>query len=80
MLDAYVETIAAINGNTLIWPAKKRPALLSALELYGLPAAMDTAEKERMRRLILERSDYREEERREIGTIIGRMSSRSPNC
>jgi DNA polymerase-1 len=66
VLDAYVETIAAINGNTLIWPAKKRPGLLSALELYGLPAAMDTEEKERMRRLILERSDYREDERREI--------------
>src|SRR5580704_15470218 len=66
VLDAYVETIAAINGNTLIWPAKKRPGLLSALELYGLPAAMDTEEKERMRRLILERSDYREDERCEI--------------
>ena len=51
VLDAYVETIAAINGNTLIWPAKKRPGPLSALELYGLPAAMDTEEKERMRRL-----------------------------
>ena len=29
VLDAYVETIAAINGNTLIWPAKNgRPCLV----------------------------------------------------
>ena len=38
VLDLYVETIAAINGRTDIWPHKGRPGLLAALELHGLPA------------------------------------------
>jgi hypothetical protein len=66
VLDAYVETIAAINGNTAVWAQKKRPSLLEALELFGLAAGMDTQEKERMRRLILEHSDYTNEQQREI--------------
>ena len=66
VLDVYVETIAAINGNSAIWPQKKRPSLLETLELYGLAAGMDTQEKERMRRLILEHSDYTHEQQREI--------------
>ena len=55
VLDLYVETIAAINGRTDIWPHKGRPGLLAALELQGLPALSDD-NKDAMRRLILDNS------------------------
>ena len=61
VLDLYVETIAAINGRTDIWPQKGRPGLLAALELHGLPA-MSAADKDAMRRLILEHTDYTPEQ------------------
>ena len=65
VLDLYVETIAAINGRTDIWPQKGRPGLLAALELHGLPApSADT--KTDMRRLILDHTDYTPEQWREI--------------
>jgi hypothetical protein len=66
VLDVYVETIAAINGNADIWAEKGRPGLLSALELYGLEPAMSSAEKDRMRELILTHTDYIPEQRRDI--------------
>jgi DNA polymerase I len=66
LLDAYVETIAAINGNAEIWPLKKRPGLLEALELYGFAPEMSRDEKDRIRRLILEHTEYTPEQRREI--------------
>ena len=65
VLDLYVETIAAINGRTDIWPQKGRPGLLAALELHGLPApSADT--KTDMRRLILDHTDYTAEQWRAI--------------
>ena len=53
ILDLYVETIAAINGDTTVWleeeGAKKgkkgRPGLLTALKLHGL-RAIEGEEKE----------------------------------
>ena len=65
VLDLYVETIAAINGRTDIWPHRGRPGLLAALELRGLPA-MDSGDKEAMRRLILEHTDYTPEQWQDI--------------
>jgi hypothetical protein len=74
VLDAYVETIAAVNGNANVWPPepepgqkkrKGRPGLLDACELYGLPHMLQS-EKDRMRDLILGKVDYTDEERREI--------------
>lgn len=61
VLDVYVETIAAINGNTAIWPHKGRPGLLDALELYGLEG-VSRAYKAHWRNLILSKSDYTEAE------------------
>ena len=61
VLDLYVETIAAINGRTDIWPQKGRPGLLAALELHGLPA-MAGADKDAARRLILENTVYTPEQ------------------
>jgi DNA polymerase family A len=66
VLDAYVENIATINGNTDVWPEKRRPKLPEALELHGLVATMSVEEKNRMRDLILEKMDYSEEEWRKI--------------
>jgi hypothetical protein len=66
ILDAYIETIVAINGDDGVWPEKRRPGLLNALELYGLEPAMSSEEKERLRRLILENTDYTPEQRCEI--------------
>src|SRR5215831_20887673 len=71
VLDPYVENIAAINGNTAVWPPadekkrKGRPGLLDALKLHGLPARSQE-HKDRMRDMILENEDYSPEHRREI--------------
>ena len=61
-LDVYVEVIAATNGRTDIILQEKRPGLLEALELYGLPPAMSPADKRAMRELILTRTTYSEAE------------------
>jgi DNA polymerase I len=61
VLDLYVETIASINGRTDIWPHKGRPGLLAALELHALPAS-SAENKDAMRRLIMGKEDYTEEE------------------
>jgi DNA polymerase I len=61
VLDLYVETIAAINGNTAIWPSKGRPGLLAALELHGLEG-VSRAYKDHWRNVILSKTDYTEDE------------------
>jgi hypothetical protein len=71
VLDPYVENIAAINGNTAVWPPadekkrKGRPGLLDALKLHGLPARSQE-HKDRMRDMILNNEDYTPEQRIEI--------------
>src|SRR5262245_17895184 len=62
VLDIYVETIVAINGRSDVWEGKGRPGLLGALELWGLPSRA-RQEKDRMRDLILSKSDYTNEEK-----------------
>ena len=66
MIDVYVETIAAINGNPDVWPEKRRPKLPEALELFGLTPVMPVEEKDRMRDMILGHTDYTEEQWGEI--------------
>jgi DNA polymerase I len=64
-LDLYTETIAAINGNTDVWSQTKRPGLLDALELHGL-TGMSSAEKKDMREVILNHSEYSDQQRTDI--------------
>jgi DNA polymerase I len=64
-LDLYTETIAAINGDTDVWPQKKRPGLLAAIELHGL-TGMSSAEKKDMRQVILDHSEYSHQQRTDI--------------
>jgi len=73
VVDPYVENIAAINGNTAIWPPadeknrKGPPGLLDALKLYVLPrSGRSKEEKERMRRMILDNKQYTLDQRPEI--------------
>ncbi len=65
ILDLYVENIAEINGNTDVWSEKKRPGLLTALELHGL-SSRSADRKQAMRDVILNNVDYTEEQEREI--------------
>ena len=76
VIDLYVETIAAVNGRTDVWPpldpltgkpekSSRRPGLLAALSLHGLEG-MAAAEKNRMRDVILDHTDYSNDQRREI--------------
>jgi DNA polymerase I len=65
MLDLYVETGAFLNGRLDIWPEKRRPKLIEALELFDLPS-MPKARKDAMRDLILGKEEYTEEEWRQI--------------
>src|SRR5262245_38103025 len=66
VIDVYVEVIAAINGNDAIWTQKKRPSLLEALSLYGIDYGMEASEKDRIRNLILSKTDYTPHERWDI--------------
>jgi hypothetical protein len=66
VLDLYVETIAAINGRTDVWPHKGRPSLLAALELFGLPTTIAAGEKDQMRDLILSNATYTDAQRHRI--------------
>jgi hypothetical protein len=63
VLDAYVETIAAINGQDIVGLEKKRPNILEALALFNLPSAYTKAEKDAMRDLILNNETYTNEQR-----------------
>jgi hypothetical protein len=65
VLCAYVETCAAINGQDIAGLTEKRPNILEACDLYGIPH-MAAAEKKRMRDLIMNNTEYTEEEWREI--------------
>jgi DNA polymerase-1 len=64
VLDVYVETIAAINGNDIIWMEDKRPKLPEALQLYGLSPLIDVKEKRRMIDVILGNFPYYTPEQR----------------
>jgi DNA polymerase family A len=66
VIDVYVEVIAAINGNDAMWAQKKRPSLLEALSLYGIDYGMEASEKDRIRNLILSKTNYTPDERRDI--------------
>ena len=66
VLDAFVETCAGINGLDIEGLEKKRPNILEALELFGLPSRYTKAEKEAMRQLILNHECYSAEQWIEI--------------
>jgi hypothetical protein len=67
VLDLYVETIAATNGLDIEGLKDKRPGILEALELFGLPSACTKAEKAAMRDLILDHDTYTAAEWASIG-------------
>jgi DNA polymerase-1 len=67
VLDVYVETIAAINGNDIIWMEDKRPKLPEALQLFGMMPTIDVKEKQRMIGVILDNyPNYTPEQQYEI--------------
>jgi hypothetical protein len=66
LLCTYFETCAAINGLDIIGLTEKRPGLIGACDLFGIPHSMTTEHKDRMRDLILENSNYTEAQWREI--------------
>jgi DNA polymerase family A len=65
VLCTYTETSAAINGLDIDGLTDKRPSLIEACELFGIPH-MDKERKTRMRDLILSKTEYTEEEWRDI--------------
>jgi DNA polymerase family A len=65
VLCTYTETSAAINGLDIDGLTGKRPSLLEACELFGIPH-MAKEHKTNMRDLILGKSEYSEEEWRDI--------------
>jgi DNA polymerase I len=66
LLCTYFETCAAINGLDIVGLTEKRPGLLGACDLFGIPHSMTTEHKDRMRDLILKNSNYTEAQWREI--------------
>jgi hypothetical protein len=66
LLCTYFETCAAINGLDIVGLTEKRPGLLGACDLFGIPHRMTTEHKDRMRDLILNNTDYTEAQWREI--------------
>jgi hypothetical protein len=67
VLCVYFETCAAINGLDLDGLEMKRPSLLEACDLFGVPPDdMSVEYKQYMRDLILNNTNYTEEQRREI--------------
>ena len=69
MLCTYFETSAAINGLDIDGLEKKRPSLLEACDLFGIPH-MTKEHKTRMRELILSKEEYTEEEWCEIEAYV----------
>lgn len=65
VMCTYAETSALINGLEIDGLTEKRPSLLEACDLYGIPH-MDAQRKAAMRDLILSKDDYTDEEWREI--------------
>jgi hypothetical protein len=67
VVDLYTETIAAVNGDDSVWlQDERRPGLLEALQLHGLPTRMTKEEKEYWRRAILDNTDYTLEQKKGI--------------
>jgi hypothetical protein len=69
VLCSYFETSAAVNGLPIIGLEQKRPTLLEACELFGIPH-MGAEHKQKMRDLILGNADYTAEEWQEIDTYV----------
>jgi DNA polymerase I len=66
VLCTYSETSAQINGMDIDGLTEKRPNLLEACDLFDIPHRMTAEHKARMRDLILNHTDYTEEQWREI--------------
>jgi hypothetical protein len=65
LLCTYFETSAAINGLDITGLTQKRPKLVEACELFGIPH-IDAADKARIIDTILTKDEYSPEEWREI--------------
>jgi hypothetical protein len=65
LLCTYVETSAAINGLDIVGLTEKRPSLLEACELFGVPHVAKEY-KAAMRDLILSKTEYTDEEQGQI--------------
>jgi hypothetical protein len=65
MLCTYFETSAAINGLNITGLTEKRPKLVEACELFGIPH-IDVADKARIINTILTKDEYSPEEWRKI--------------
>jgi hypothetical protein len=65
VLCTYFETSAAINGLNITGLTEKRPKLVEACELFGIPH-IDAADKARIVNTILTKDEYSPEEWREI--------------
>ena len=57
--------MTAINGDDGVWSEDKRPSLLATLQLYGL-SARAADEKKEIRDVILNHTDYSEQQRHDI--------------
>jgi DNA polymerase-1 len=68
VLCTYFETSAAINGLDITGLTEKRPKLVEACELFGIPH-IDAADKARIIDTILTKDEYRPEEWRGIVTM-----------
>jgi hypothetical protein len=66
VLCTYFETAAATNGLDLVGLTNKRPSLLEACDMFGIPARMTAERKTYMRDLILGNADYTEAQWGEI--------------
>jgi hypothetical protein len=65
VLCAYVEASAAINGRDIVGLTEKRPELLEACDLFGIPH-MAAEHKAHMVDLIINNAEYTEEQWRQI--------------
>jgi len=65
VLCSYFETAAAINGLDIVGLDKKRPSLLEACDLFNIPH-MSKEHKAHVRDIILNNTEYTEEQWREI--------------
>jgi hypothetical protein len=65
LLCCMVETSAVINGQDIAGLTKKRPSLLEACDLFGIPH-MDADHKKHMRDMILNNETYSAEQWRKI--------------
>ena len=60
-LCTYFSASAQVNGLDIVGLGDKRPSVLESCDLFGIPR-MDAANKDEMRRLILETEHYTEEQ------------------